>query len=183
VHGLKREITVDGKAYKVEVDKCPIGLPFSIKVDKKTFEVAFEQEPDYEKSFSIRVNGKPYQVELPSIRRDALLSIKVNNIPFRVELKSATPRIAITAPSPVTVSVQRPTKPREEGVVAAPMAGKIISVRVIKGDSVKVGSVLCVLEAMKMENEITASRGGVVEEVKAQEGKAVNEGDVLIVIK
>jgi biotin carboxyl carrier protein len=71
----------------------------------------------------------------------------------------------------------------EEGVVTAPMAGKIISVRVKKGDSVKIGDVLCTLEAMKMENEVTAPKNGTIEEVAVQEGKAVNADDVLIVIK
>jgi pyruvate carboxylase subunit B len=63
------------------------------------------------------------------------------------------------------------------------MAGRIISIKVKKGDQVKVGSVLCVLEAMKMENEIASPKNGVVEDVKVQEGKAVNEGDVLMMIK
>jgi acetyl-CoA/propionyl-CoA carboxylase biotin carboxyl carrier protein len=63
------------------------------------------------------------------------------------------------------------------------MAGKIISVRVKKGDAVKTGAVLCVLEAMKMENEITAAKSGVVKEVMVQEGRAVNEGDVLVILK
>jgi len=63
------------------------------------------------------------------------------------------------------------------------MAGKIISIRVKKGDPVKIGSVLCVLEAMKMENEITSTRNGVVEDVRVQEGKAVNESDILMLIK
>jgi biotin carboxyl carrier protein len=48
---------------------------------------------------------------------------------------------------------------------------------------VKVGDVLCTLEAMKMENEITAPKNGKVEEVLAREGQAVNEGDVLATIK
>jgi len=182
---LKREVIVDGKPFQVEVGECPIGSPFSIKVNNKTREVTLEQEPNYDKGFSIKVNGKSYNVELPSIERNVRFSIKVNRIPFKVEFKSTTvsPRIAITAPSPVSVLVTKTTKALGEGVVAAPMAGKIISIRVKKGDSVKMGSVLCVLEAMKMENEITAPKSGVVEDVKVQEGKAVNEGDILMLIK
>jgi pyruvate carboxylase subunit B len=70
-----------------------------------------------------------------------------------------------------------------EGAVVAPMAGKIVSVKVKKGDQVKMGAVLCVLEAMKMENEIAAPRSGVVQEILVQEGKPVSEGDALIVLK
>jgi len=182
---LKREITIDGKTHQVEFGECPIDSPFTVKVNNKPLEVSFEQEPNYNKGFSIKVNGKSFQVELPSAQRNAPFSIKVNNIPFNVEVKSATsmPKIAIAAPSPVSVLVSKPTKVQGEGVVIAPMAGKIISIRVKKGDSVKMGSALCVLEAMKMENEITSPKGGVIEEVVVQEGKAVNEGDILMLIK
>lgn len=182
---MKRKITVDGKPYQVEVGECPIGSPFSIKVNDRPHEIVLEEESNQERGFSIKVNGKSYQVELPGIERNAPFSIKVNRIPFKVELQTVTltPKIAITAPTPVSALVQKPTKAIGEGVVAAPMAGKIISVRVKKGDSVKMGTVLCVLEAMKMENEITAPKSGVIEEVRVQEGKAVNEGDILMLIK
>ncbi|HDI06797.1 MAG TPA: biotin/lipoyl-binding protein [Candidatus Bathyarchaeota archaeon] len=63
------------------------------------------------------------------------------------------------------------------------MTGKIVSVKVKEGDSVKRGDVLCVLEAMKMENEISAPRDGVVREVHVSEGSAVSEGEVLFVIE
>jgi biotin carboxyl carrier protein len=72
--------------------------------------------------------------------------------------------------------------PLVEGAVPAPMAGKIVSIKVKKGETVKAGKVLCVLEAMKMENEIASPKTGMVEEIKVQEGKAVNEGDILMII-
>lgn len=182
---MKREITIDGKTYQVEVNECPIGSPFSIKVNNKIFEVTLEQEPNYAKGFPIKVNGKAYNVELESKDKNSPISTKVNNIPFKVELKPAivTPKIAVATLSPVSLQVQKPTQLKGEGVIAAPMAGRIISIRVKKGDSVKVGSVVCVLEAMKMENEIASPKNGVVEEIKVQEGKAVNEGDILVLIK
>lgn len=63
------------------------------------------------------------------------------------------------------------------------MAGKIVSVNVQKGDAVNVGDTVCILEAMKMENEITAPKAGAVEEVHVAEGTPVNEGDLLVLIK
>jgi acetyl-CoA/propionyl-CoA carboxylase biotin carboxyl carrier protein len=62
------------------------------------------------------------------------------------------------------------------------MTGKIVSVKVERGDQVKANQVLCIIEAMKMENEINASKAGVIKEVNVFEGSPVNEGDVLFVI-
>jgi len=66
--------------------------------------------------------------------------------------------------------------------VTAEMQGTILSVEVEEGDEVEAGDVLCVLEAMKMENDIVAERSGTVTEVAIAEGESVNMGDVLVVI-
>ena len=179
---LKREIAVDGKPCQVEVTECPIGSPFKVKVNDKTREVLLEQEPNA-KSFTLKIDKESYLVELSALERNTPFTVKVNNVPFKVEIKTATPRMVVSTPSFVPVQIQRSTKAAVEGAVVAPMAGKIVSVRVKKGDAVKIGVVLCVLEAMKMENEITAPKSGVVGEVMVQEGKAVNEGDVLVILK
>jgi len=179
---LKREIAVDGKPCQVEITECPVGSPFRVKVNDKPHEVLLEQELN-PKNFTLKVDKESYLVELPALGRNAPFTVKVNRIPFKVEIKTATQRMIVSTPSFVSIQVQRPTKSASEGAVVAPMAGKIVSVRVKKGDAVKMGAVLCVLEAMKMENEITAPKGGVVKEVMVQEGKAVNEGDVLVILK
>jgi len=177
-------MAVDGKPYRVEVDDCTVGASFSVKINDKMVEVTLEEEPDYKKPFTIKVHGKPYTVELTKIDRQVPFSVKVNNTLLQVELKSATKKMVAAPTSPTSVLIQRPTKKIvEEGVVTAPMAGKIISVRVKKGDSVKMGDVLCTLEAMKMENEVTAPKNGIIQEVAVQEGQTVNADDVLAVIK
>jgi len=70
----------------------------------------------------------------------------------------------------------------KEEVVRAPMAGKILEVRVKAGESVKKGDVLLTFEAMKMENEIYAPISGVVKEVKASTNAEVEFQDALIII-
>lgn len=70
-----------------------------------------------------------------------------------------------------------------EEKVTAPIAGTILSVKVKVGDKVKLGDVLLVLEAMKMENNIPSPRDGIVKEVHVSESKTVKLGDLLIVIE
>ena len=67
--------------------------------------------------------------------------------------------------------------------LASPLQGTVFKVAVEKGAEVAEGDLVCVIEAMKMENEIVAHRAGKVEELKVAEGDAVSSGDVLAVIK
>lgn len=62
------------------------------------------------------------------------------------------------------------------------MPGTILDVKVKAGDAVKAGQVLCVLEAMKMENEIPAPRDGKVAGVAVAKGASVNAGDILVTL-
>jgi acetyl-CoA/propionyl-CoA carboxylase biotin carboxyl carrier protein len=66
--------------------------------------------------------------------------------------------------------------------VTAEMQGTILEVNVAEGDEVEAGDVLCVLEAMKMENDIVAERGGTVAQVAIGEGESVDMGDLLVVL-
>jgi acetyl-CoA/propionyl-CoA carboxylase biotin carboxyl carrier protein len=69
------------------------------------------------------------------------------------------------------------------GTVAVPMQGTIVKVLVAKGDAVEVGQTICVLEAMKMENNVNAERAGTVTEVRVKAGESVGPGDVIAVIE
>ncbi|MGH9304624.1 MAG: biotin/lipoyl-containing protein, partial [Acidimicrobiales bacterium] len=67
--------------------------------------------------------------------------------------------------------------------VSVPMQGTIVKVLVAEGDQVEAGQTICVLEAMKMENPISTSRAGVVQELRAKPGDALGAGDVVAVIE
>ena len=70
-----------------------------------------------------------------------------------------------------------------DGAIAADMQGTILSVDVAEGNEIAEGDVICVLEAMKMENDVTAPRGGTVESVSVAAGDTVDMGDTLIVLE
>jgi acetyl-CoA/propionyl-CoA carboxylase biotin carboxyl carrier protein len=66
--------------------------------------------------------------------------------------------------------------------VVSPMQGTVLAVQVADGDEVRAGQVICVVEAMKMENEITAHREGVVAELSVAPGEPVQTGQVICVV-
>jgi acetyl-CoA/propionyl-CoA carboxylase, biotin carboxylase, biotin carboxyl carrier protein len=66
--------------------------------------------------------------------------------------------------------------------VVSPMQGTVLAVEVADGDEVRAGQVLCIVEAMKMENEITAHRDGIVTELSVEPGQAVTTGQVVCVV-
>ncbi|MGB9676179.1 MAG: biotin/lipoyl-containing protein [Candidatus Bathyarchaeales archaeon] len=179
------EVFVDGKPRKVELAKNG-EKAFTVKVDGKSISVELQTEKlEFGKGFKISVGGKNYDVVLPKAETDKPLQIKVEEATFKVEVKTPIKKSELAAFVPLqTASTRMPTATRQviEGAVVAPMTGKILSVKVKKGESVKAGQILCVLEAMKMENEIAAPKSGTVREVLVSEGSSVSEGEPLVII-
>lgn len=180
------EVLVDGKPRKIEVSKTG-EKTFSVKFDGEAFTVEVpEGKLVFGKEFQISIGGKAYTVTLQEVSKTKPFAIKVGEASFKVELKTPTlmqKAVPAAEQAPPTIAVKA-AKPKQavSGTVTAPMAGKIISIKVKRGEQVKAGQVLCILEAMKMENEITAPTAGTVREILVSEGASVNEGDPLFVI-
>ena len=118
------------------------------------------------RKFIINVNGNSYEVEVEEVGGVATTAAPA---PKAAPAPSAAP-----APAPAAAPPAGATN------VTAPMPGNIVAVKVKVGDTVNSGDVLCVLEAMKMENEIMAPQSGKVVAVSATQGSAVNTGDILV---
>ena len=159
---------------------------YEIFIDDKSLSIELPVDKlNLEKVFSIKIDGKTYQIELPKIDWEKFFHIKVDETTFKAEVKTPTKKPALTAFEPISLTPTRKavaTKQIVEGAVNAPMTGKILSVKVKKGDQVELGQVVCILEAMKMENEITAPKAGTVREVYVSEGSSVSEGEPLCLI-
>ncbi len=119
------------------------------------------------KNYRITVNGTAYDV--------AVEELGAGTVP------AAAPA---AAPAPVAAAPAAPAAPAASGAegavkVAAPMPGKILAIKANVGQAVKRGDVVMILEAMKMENEITAPEDGTIAGINVAVGDSVESGDTL----
>lgn len=137
------------------------------------------------KNYRVTVNGVIYDVVVEEVNG----AVQVPYVAPAVPVAPVSPVApAPVAPAPVAAPVAAPApapvaaSAGQTGAVAvkAPMPGSIVKVNVKVGDSVKQGDVLCVLEAMKMENEILAPQDGTVASVETTQGATVATDAVLI---
>ena len=120
------------------------------------------------KNLIVTVNGVAYNVTVEEGTGTAAASAPVAAAPAAAQAPAAAPA-APAAPAGAAGSV----------TVTAPMPGNILDVKVKAGDSVKAGDTLLILEAMKMENEISAPQDGTIASVNVRKGDVVNSGDLL----
>jgi acetyl-CoA/propionyl-CoA carboxylase, biotin carboxylase, biotin carboxyl carrier protein len=109
---------------------------------------------------------------------------------LEVELDGRRHEVRVHAPEPAWAELARRHKERSKGLrgqvagsVSSPMQGTVLEVAVGAGDRVIAGALICVVEAMKMENEIIAHRDGLVTEVRVGRGQQVAEGELIAVIE
>jgi biotin carboxyl carrier protein len=122
---------------------------------------------------SIMIDGVPYDVEVIRDERGVLVAIKIENEIFPVmEIQSG--KLLTTRPTVQLI---------KEGVVRAFMPGLIARVLKKEGDTVVEGDTVLYLEAMKMENAITAPREGRLTRIEPAEGSTVLTGDILFVVE
>ena len=128
--------------------------------------------------YKVTLNNRVYEVEVE--QGEAML---VN------EYELAAPAVAApAAPAVAPVAAAAPAAAPAAGALAAgevitsPMPGNILKINVTQGQKVNEGDLLIVLEAMKMENEISATKSGTVAQINVTKGAVVETGTPLVVI-
>ncbi len=120
------------------------------------------------RKFSVKVNGVAYDVEIEE------LGAAVSSAPV-----ASAPAAPVAAAAPAAPAAPVATGNRGAEIVKAPIQGTLVKILAKPGTKVAKGDCVCVLEAMKMENEIVAPVDGVIATVEASQGASVEEGSVL----
>jgi biotin carboxyl carrier protein len=159
---MKREftLTLDGTAYKIVAEGN------SIRVNGRPFVVGLEEE-------RVLVDGTPYDIKLDAGATQAV----VGGITYDLSVQGLDADAAKPAHRAGRLAAA------SVGAVTAIMPGKIIRMLVAQGDQVAEGDVVCILEAMKMENELKASKSGTVKALHVQPGQDVERGAILAEIE
>ena len=139
------------------------------------------------KEFKYTIDGQEYKVQIEDVEGN-IASVNVNGEAFKVEMEQEA------EPEKKKVVLGQPTAAAEEGestgaanvntanALKAPLPGVVTEIKVAVGDEVKAGDVVCVLEAMKMENDICAPQDGVVSSVEVAQGASVATDAVLVTL-
>ncbi len=126
------------------------------------------------KKYNVTVNGVTYEVVVEEAG-------EVAAAPASQAPQTAAPAAPKAAPAPAAKPAA--TKPAAGAkTVNAPMPGTILKVNVKVGDAVKKNDLICILEAMKMENEIFAAEDGTVTAINTPQGTSVNTGDAIVTL-
>lgn len=147
------------------------------------------------KQYKYTINGAQFDVTIDSIV-GSKAKVEVNGIPFEVEMQGsslveeALPTVSTEAPAaPAAAPAAEPAAPAAAksgpgagAPVKAPLPGVVTKILVKEGQGVKKGETVLVLEAMKMENNITAEADGTVTGICVSAGDSVMEGTTLITI-
>lgn len=144
------------------------------------------------KEYKYKINGMKFTVAVGDVS-DNEVKVEVNGVPYKVELDKAAPQKPALSQSgktagisgAVTTSTPAP-KPVVAGpatAVKSPLPGTIMGFTVKVGDSVKSGDTVCILEAMKMENDVKTTHAGTVKQILVNAGDAILEGTDIMIIE
>lgn len=156
-----------GKRFKIYLPK-----ESSPVIDNVNYDINFIEQSDSQYVFDW--NNKRYNCELVSRDQNKMV-VKVNGVEYRFSLESIFSYIRHGM-------IEKGGKNVNKDNIISPMPGKIVGIFLSEGDLVNVGEPVLSLEAMKMQNEISASCNGVIRKIHAQPGQSVMKDDLLVEI-
>jgi biotin carboxyl carrier protein len=134
-------------------------------------------------TYKVQAYGKEYTVEVVGHASGARVVVEGYSFEVESAAPQAGPRRAAVS-SARTPSAAAPRKaPTGRGAVVAPIPGVITEVCVTEGEAVEAGQTVVRLEAMKMENDITALMAGVVKKIAVDKGTEVSDGQLLVLVE
>ena len=169
------KITLDEKPFEVEVKKLDEGGLLVVKVADQSFTM----KPTLAEDGSWIVNDTTSDYAVKIVKRTGrAVVLEINGQEHeieweRVKKQEASKKSSASSQSGLKVA----------GGIYPPMPGKITEVRVKLGDTVKAGQTVCILEAMKMFNELKTDAKGTVKEVNVEVGSMVSPTDLLVLIE
>ncbi len=136
------------------------------------------------KRVTVIVEGREYIVEVGDLN-DSPIKATVNQRTYQVEVprqstQPTVPDTPVAAPVPGVARAAQSAPSPANSAITAPMPGNVVEVKVKAGDRVQSQDVICVLDAMKMNNMIYTDRPGVIATVDVVAGQAVDYGAVLV---
>ncbi|MCW3993996.1 MAG: biotin/lipoyl-binding protein [Candidatus Bathyarchaeota archaeon] len=173
------EFLVNKKPHRVRVLERN-GSTFLIEVNQKTVTVKLKNL-NQGKTAIMEINGRFFKAKVEKNQRN-ILQVKIGGKSFEVQRQPIVPKETAVKLEPAAIIARKPSLTVEKDAVVAPIAGRIVLLKASVGQEVEKGECICVLEAMKMENEIATPKAGLVKEVRVSKGAIVNKGDVLAVI-
>ncbi len=129
----------------------------------------------------ITVNDTTYYVGLKDLGVETVSEVKPQQAPRGVG--TTAPQTAASKKPAAGSALHRPKEIADGSTITAPLPGLITKIFIKEGDVIEPGRKVLMLEAMKMENEVNADKGGMVINISHKEGSSVNQGDVLIMLK
>ena len=131
--------------------------------------------------YKVTLNNRVYEVEVEE--GQAMLIDEYESVAPVSSAPSAPAEASAAAAAPATAAPAAPAVALAAGeVIKSPMPGNILKINVTQGQQVEEGDVLLILEAMKMENEVVATKNGTIAQVVVSSGNVVETGSPLVVI-
>jgi biotin carboxyl carrier protein len=158
----------NGKRFKLYIPKESKPV-----INGQEQDIDFVEQEDFHYAFDW--NGKRFHCELVSRDQNKTV-IKVNGVEYKYSIESIFSYIR-------RGMINSDASKIDENNIVAPMPGKIVELFLSEGDLVNKGEPILTLEAMKMQNEITANCNGVIRKIKVQAGQSVMKDELLVEIQ